>query len=93
MKFYGPLYEAKSLPAKLQKRNQDVYQALQMVNSVTDNISKIRINIDAIFPSWYDEVLKLADTIGVTESLPRKQACSQTEAIHQVHLHRNITRG
>ena len=28
------LDEAKSLSAKLQKRNQDVYQALQMVNSV-----------------------------------------------------------
>ena len=74
------LDEAKFLSAKLQKCNQDVYQALQMVNSVTDNISKIRINIDAIFPSWYDEVLKLADTIGVTESLPRKTSLQRNRS-------------
>lgn len=74
------LDEAKSLSAKLQKRDQDVYEALRMVNSVIENISKIRSNIDAIFPSWYDEVLKLADTIGVIESLPRKTSLQRNRS-------------
>lgn len=49
-----------------------MYKALTMVNSVTENLCKIRRDIDAFFPSWYDEILKLADTIGATESVPRK---------------------
>ena len=68
------LDEAKSLSAKLQKRDQDIYEAFKMVSGVIDSLKTIRTNIDTIytFQSWYDEFLKLADTIGVTENLPRK---------------------
>ena len=64
--------EAKSLSAKLQKRGQDIYEALKMVTNVVENLSKIRGNIDSIFPSWYGEIQKLADEIGVNENVPRR---------------------
>ena len=53
-----------------------------MVNSVIKNLNKIQRNIDAIFSSWYDElqVLKLADTIGVTESVPRKTSLQRNRS-------------
>ena len=54
------LDEAKSLSAKLQKRDQDVYEALKMVNSVMEKFSKLRSQIDTIFPSWYAEILKVS---------------------------------
>ena len=66
------LDEAKSLSAKLQKRDQDVYEAFRMVSSVIENVTSIRTNIDSTFISWYEEILKLANTIGATESVPRK---------------------
>ena len=66
------LDEAKSLPAKLQKRDQDIYEAFRMVNSVIQDVTSFRANIDSTFASWYEEILKLADTIGAIESVTRK---------------------
>ena len=66
------LDEAKSLSAKLQKRDQDVYEAFKMVSVVVEKLKSIRTNIDRTFESWYEEILKLADTIGVKEEVPRK---------------------
>ena len=66
------LDEAKSLSAKLQKRNQDIYEALGMVESVIKNLGDIRSSLDSIFPSWYSQIVRLADDIGVSESVPRK---------------------
>ena len=43
-----------------------------MVTNVVENLSKIRSNIDAIFPAWYGEIQKLADEIGVNENVPRR---------------------
>ena len=55
----------KSIAAKLQKREQDVYDAYKMVSSVFENISTTRENISTIFSSWYSEVLTLAEKVGV----------------------------
>ena len=66
------LDEAKSLSAKLQYRDQDVYKAFRRVSTVIETVKSIRTNIDTTFVSWYDEILILADTIGATESVPRK---------------------
>ena len=66
------LDEAKSLSAKLQKRDQDIHEAFKMVSNVIERVKSIRTNIDSSFVSWYGEILKLADTIGATESVPRK---------------------
>ena len=64
--------EAKSLSAKLQKRDQDVYEALKMVTSIVENLSKIRSNIDVIFPLWHAEIQRLANEIGAIENVPRR---------------------
>ena len=52
------LDEVKTLGAKLQKRDQDIYEAYMMVHEV--------------ICYWYQEILELAETIGVTESIPQK---------------------
>ena len=74
------LDEAKSFSAKLQKRDLDVHQALSMVNDVVVSLDKIRTNVDAIFSSWYDEILKLSGIIGVVESTPRKTSLQRNRS-------------
>ncbi len=74
------LDEVKSLSVKLQKRDQDLYEALQMVNSVVTKLSTIRTQIDTIFPSWYTDVLQLADEIGTSEAIPRKTALQRNRS-------------
>lgn len=68
------LDEAKALSAKLQKRDQDVYEAFKMVTGVIERLQTIRSNIDTTFEEWYKEILKFADAIGVSESVPRKMS-------------------
>ena len=43
-----------------------------MVDSVIDSIESIRVCIDGNFSLWYQEILDLAEKIGVSESVPRK---------------------
>ncbi len=43
-----------------------------MVNTVIENIDTSRKNIDMVFSSWYEEVLTLANKVGVAEFVPRK---------------------
>ena len=64
------LGKVKSLSAKLHKWDQDVYEALKIVTSIVENLSKIRSNIDVIFPLWYAEIQKLANKIGAIENVP-----------------------
>ena len=51
-----------------------------MVSSVIENLNKIRSTISTTFLSWYDEILKLADTIGTTESVPRKTSVQRNRS-------------
>ena len=64
------LDEVKALAAKLQKRDQDIYEAYKMVDAVVDRVKAIRSTIDTTFISWYDEILKLVEKIGATENVP-----------------------
>ena len=66
------LDEVKTLAAKLQKRDQDIYEAYTMVHDIVARVKSLRSTIDTTFCSWYQEVLELAEAIGVTESVPRK---------------------
>lgn len=66
------LDEVKVISSKLQKREQDVYDAYKMITTVIENINSTRNNIDTIFDLWYGEVLTLGEHVGVTESVPRK---------------------
>ena len=72
------LDEVKSLAAKLQKRDQDVYEA--MVDTVIDRVKAIRSTIDTTHSSWYDEILQLAEKIGATESIPRKTSLQRNHS-------------
>ena len=63
------LDEVQSLSVKLQKRDQDVYEALEMVHQVIKRLTELRSKFDVVFSS---QMLQLADDIGVSESIPRK---------------------
>ena len=69
----------KSIAAKLQKREQDVYDAYKMVSSVIENISTTRENISTIFSSWYSEVLTLAEKVGIIYRVCAKEDESAKE--------------
>ena len=61
----------KVLSVKLQKRDQNVQEAYAMIDDVMKSLESTRTTIDTVFESWYDEVLKLANEAGATESVPR----------------------
>ena len=65
------LDEVKLLATKLQKRDQDIFNAYRMVDEV-QSIKNVRRSIDVTFSSWYDEIAQLAENVGVPESVPRK---------------------
>lgn len=66
------LDEVKPIAAKFQKRDRDVMEAYGMVDKVLDSVKKIRSSIYTCFSLWYQEVLQLAEKIGVSEIIPRK---------------------
>ena len=53
------LDEVKSLAPKLQKRDQDIFEAYMMVDEVIGNIKSARRNIDGNFQVWYKQILDL----------------------------------
>ena len=74
------LDEVKSLAAKLQKRDQDIYEAYRMVDTVIGSMKTIRGTIDTTFSAWYEEILKMAEKIGVTENVPRKTSIQRNRS-------------
>ena len=60
------------LSVKLQKRDQDVLEAYAIVDEVMKTLESTRKTIDTGFAAWYDEIVKLANEVGATESVPRK---------------------
>ena len=66
------LDEVRDLAAKLQTRDQDIFVAYGMVHSITKRIEAKTQDIDNRFDLWYQDILRLADSIGSVESVPRK---------------------
>ena len=67
------LDEVRSLASKLQKRDKDVVDAYQLVQSCVQAITNRRHKIDEVFASWYaSDIHPLADSVGVCPSVPRK---------------------
>ena len=67
------LDEVKALASKLQKRDQDIFEAAyMMVDEVTGNVKSARKNIDSDFQIWCKEILDLAGKLGIVEAIPRK---------------------
>ena len=74
------LDEAKVLASKLQKRDQDIYEAYKLVDKVIDCVKTTRSTIDNTFSLWYDEILQLAENIGTVESVPRKTSLQRNRS-------------
>ena len=66
------LDEVKALASKLQKRDQDIFEAYMMADEVIGNIKSVRKNIDSDFQVWYKQILDLAEKLGIVEAIPRK---------------------
>ena len=66
------LDEVKTLASKLQKRDQDIFEAYMMADEVIGNIKSVRKNIDSDFQVWYKQILDLNEKLGIVEASPRK---------------------
>ena len=49
------LDDVKALASKLQKRDQDIFEAYMMVDEVIENIKSARKNFDSDFQVWYKQ--------------------------------------
>ena len=63
------LDEVKTLASKLQKRDQDIFEAYMMADEVIGNIKSVRKNIDSDFQVWYKQILDLAEKLGIVEAI------------------------
>ena len=61
------LDELKTLASKLQRRDQDIFEAYMMVNEVIGNIKSVRKNLDSNSQVWYKQILDLdlAEKFGI----------------------------
>ena len=55
------LEEVKALASKLQKWDQDTFEAYMMVDEVIQNVKSARKNLDSDFQIWYKEILDLGN--------------------------------
>lgn len=74
------LDEVKALASKLQKRDQDIFEAYMMVDEVIGNIKSARKNIDSDFQIWYKEILDLTEKLGIVEAIPRKTSIQRNRS-------------
>ena len=61
------LDEVKALASKLQKRDQDIFEAYMMVKEIIGNIKSDRKNLDSNSQVWYKQILDLdlAEKLGI----------------------------
>ena len=64
--------EVKAFASKLQKRDQDIFEAYMMVDEVIGNVLSARKKIDSDFQIWYKEILDLTGKLGIIEAIPRR---------------------
>ena len=58
----------KPLVTKLQKRNQDIYQAYQTIDQVINDLRETKDNMDEEFHHWYEMACEMAKSVGVMSS-------------------------
>ena len=61
--------------SRLQKCNQDIYKAYQIIDSVMSVLKGFRENIDLEFNNSSNFVLKLAEEVGRTPPVPKLAKC------------------
>ena len=65
----------RSLVKKLQGRNQDIFQAYHMIDSVIENLCMKRENVEKEFAEWYEQAVKMAQSVSVEPNKPRTAKC------------------
>ena len=61
----------KPIAAKLQKKDQDVFQVYSMIDNIIKAVSRVKSNIEEECHEWFGDASGLADKIGITVSVPR----------------------
>ena len=62
----------KAIAAKLQKKDQDVFQAYSMIDDTIKAVAcRERSNIEEECYEWFEDASRLADKIGATVAVPR----------------------
>ena len=61
----------KPIAAKLQKKDQDVFQVYSMIDDTINAVARVRSNIEEECHEWFEDASRLADKIDVTVSVPR----------------------
>ena len=72
---FNGLEPLKPLVTKLQKRNQDIYQAYHMIDQVLNDLKKTKTNITEEFKLWFQFAVDMAKSVGVSPSVPRIAKC------------------
>ena len=69
------LEPTKPLVTKLQKRNQDIYQAYCMIDKVLNGLRDIQSNTDLELKVWFTFAVDKVKSVGVKPNLPRTARC------------------
>ena len=80
------LDEVKALASKLQKRDQDIFEAYMMVDELIGNIKSVRKNIDSDFQVWYKQILDLAEKLGIVEEIYSQEDTHTEESLKHCQL-------
>ena len=59
----------KPIAAKLQKKDQDVFEAYSMIDDAIKAVSRVRSNIEEECHGWFEDASRLTDKIGATVSV------------------------
>ena len=76
------LEQVKHIAAKLQKGDQDIVHAYDMIDSTIDNANELRKNIKDEFHDWFVDATRIANEIGSEISLPRIKEDKFTMLMH-----------
>lgn len=68
---FNGLEPLKPLVEKLQKRNQDIFDAYHMIDSVLADLEATKKDIEDHFHVWYELAVEMARAVGVDPSTPR----------------------
>ena len=60
-----------SVTALLQAKSNDIINWFELIGSLIDLMSNLRVNVGKYHNEWYSEACKLAQKINVNESVPR----------------------
>ena len=80
------------MKSKLQKGDQDIFEAYTMVDEIIGNIESPRKKIDSDFQIWYKEILDLARKLGIVEAIPRKTSMQRNRSNTPVLVQLIITK-